>query len=434
MERRLPRAFRDSSWFPVARDEGQMWLGWLVRLRWVAIFAQAVTLSFAVQLIDRPTVVLPVLYGVIVALAVANLVAARSAASDEPIPETRILGQLVLDVFALTAFFLLAGGPDNPFTPLYLVHIAMGAVMLTPARAALFTGIVAACYSTLFAFHLPLHFERHILDPFTLTRLGQLISFMVTAGSVGVFTLGLARSLRHREQQLLEARDRTARTDRLRAMGTLAAGAAHELNTPLSTIGLRVRRIGRRHADADTARDVQVIRDQLERCDRVVKQLLIGAGDPSAAGIERRPLADLIREGVKLWTRGATVEVHVHDASEGVVVEVPRIAFIQALTNLLENAREAQEAVGRFDAIQVRVLRDGDRAVVRLTDHGCGLPDSAHEVGEPFYTTKPDGTGLGVFVARQVADGAGGGLSYETAPGGGTTAVWWFPQVRRRSA
>lgn len=411
-----------------------MWLGWLVRLRWVAIVAQATTLSFAIQLIDRPQIVLPLLYGVIVLLGVANLYAVRVANSDEPIYEGQLLGQLVLDVGALTAFFWMAGGPDNTFTPLYLVHIAMGGVMLSPGRAAVLTGLVVTCYSSLFLFHLPLHFERHTLDPATLLRLGQIISFVVTAGSVSVFTLGLARSLRHRKQQLLEARDRTARTDRLRSVGTLAAGAAHELNTPLSTMGLRLRRVKRRHGDEDTQKDVKVIREQLERCNRVVNQLLIGAGDPSAAGIERRPLADLILEGVNLWSKGATLEAEVIDDADGLVVEVPRIAFVQALINLLENAREAQETISRSDAIELVVERDGEDGVVRVRDHGVGLPDKEDQVGEPFFTTKSHGTGLGVFVARQVADGAGGGLRYEPAPGGGTVAVWWFPEVRRRTA
>lgn len=435
MEPRIRRALRPSTWLPVDTDEGVMWLAWLVRLRWVAIVAQATTLSFAIQLIDRPTVVLPLLYCVIGVLVVANLAASRTVAEpSEEIPEGRLLGHLTLDVAALTTFFLLAGGPDNTFTPLYLVHIAMGAVMLSPARAAILTALVAGCYSAIFVWHLPLHLENHTLEPGVLLRLGQLFGFLITTASVGVFTLGLARSLRDRKQQLLEARDRTARIDRLRSVGTLAAGAAHELNTPLSTIGLRIRRVLRRHDDEETAKDLQVIKDQLERCNHVVNQLLVGAGDPNAAGMERRPLADLIAEGVKLWTRGATLEVEVVDDSNGFVVEVPRIAFVQALINLLENAREAQESVDCGEPLAIRISRDGDVGVARVADHGCGLPPKPDQVGEPFFTTKDHGTGLGVFVARQVADGAGGGLRYEAQPEGGTIAVWWFPEARRRTA
>ena len=72
-----------------------------------------------------------------------------------------------------------------------------------------------------------------------------------------------------------------------------------------------------------------------------------------------------------------------------------------------------------------------DEAVVEIRDRGVGLPETPDQVGTPFYTTKPHGTGLGVFVATQVADGAGGGLHYSNAPGGGTIARWSFPVFRR---
>ena len=416
-----------------ADDEGGMWLFWLVRLRWVAIAAQIITLAFAVQLVDRPSVVLPALIAVISVLGVANLYATRVLGAAEHVPEERLLSQLALDVAALTTFFVLTGGPDNTFTSLYFVHIAMGAVMLSPTRAGLLTGLVLACYTLLFAFHLPLHWERHTLDEFTLMRLGKMVSFTITLGSVAGFTMGLARSFRFRKQQLLEARDRTARIDRLRSVGTLAAGAAHELNTPLSTIGLRLRRLARRHDDPDSERDLQVIKDQLDRCARVVNQLLVGAGDPSAAGIERRALLDFVFEGTNLWSKGSTLEVRVQDDSNGVLVELPSIAFVQALINLLENARQAQDSISNSEPLRIRVHRDADFGLVTLTDHGCGLPDTVEQVGEPFFTTKAHGTGLGVFVARQVADGAGGGLTYSSAPAGGTIARWWFPRVNRRS-
>jgi len=433
MDQRIRRALRYSSWLPRQDDEGAMWLSWLVRLRWVAIAAQIITLSFAFQLIDQPYMVLPILTGVIGTLVLANLYMMRILAANEAVPEGRLLLQLGIDVAALTAFFLLAGGPENTFTSLYLVHVAMGSVMLSTERATILSTLVLTCYCSLFFYHLPLHFERHTLDATSLQQIGAVLSFTITLVSVAGFTLGLSRSLRERKQALLESRDRTARIDRLRSVGTLAAGAAHELNTPLSTIGLRLRRVLRRHTDPDTGADVQVMRDQLKRCTRVVDQLLVGAGDPSAAGIERKPLAKLVDEGVKLWAKGSSLEVQVDDKSRGAVVELPRIAFVQALINLLENAREAQEAIRHSEPLHIAIWTEPQRGMIALRDRGCGLPTEANQVGEPFFTTKKSGTGLGVFVARQVADGAGGGLSYQSAPSGGTIALWWFPLAQRRS-
>ena len=417
----------------VDSDEGRVWLQWLVRLRWVAITAQFVTLSFVARILWSPLLLVP-LGIVVVLLILGNLRAIATLSSDtQPVGQDVLLSQLVLDVVALTAFFVLAGGRDNPFTPLYLVHVAMAAIMLRPALSATLTAAVLVCYGLLHITHVPLLLDNHYLKRETLIPMGQIVSFAITSVSVAAFVMGMANTLRARKRQLLEARDRSARTDRLRSVGTLAAGAAHEINTPLSTIDLRIRRIRRRHSDMETAKDLGVIASQLDRCKAVVDQLLIGAGDPSASEMARQPLSALVEEAVHLWSFGSGLEVDYQDRSRGLSVEVPRIAFTQGLINLLENAKEAQMAVRQTEPLVVRVIREGEKGVVLLRDRGCGLPQNEERVGEPFFTTKETGTGLGVFVARAVADGAGGGLRYVGGDGTFTTeARWSFPETTSR--
>jgi signal transduction histidine kinase len=197
-------------------------------------------------------------------------------------------------------------------------------------------------------------------------------------------------------------------------------------------MALRLRRVRRRHPDPDTEADVDAIEDQLDRCSWIVERLLIGAGDPTASDLTRRPLAGMVAEAVRLWSRGTPLQVRLEDRSNGLEVELPEVAFEQALTNLLENAREAQEAAGVATPLELAVSEEGGIGVVELLDRGIGLPDSADQMGEPFFTTKASGTGLGVFVARQVADGVGGGLQYRSRDGGGVVARWWFPEARRK--
>lgn len=428
----MSRATR-SPWLPPTDpDEGKLWLSWLVRLRWLALFAQAATLGFVFNLLHGWGALLA--WGLtMAALFLFNAWTVTRLELREEVPESGVLVQLLVDVAALTVFFAISGGPDNPFLPLYLVHVAMGAVMLSPRLAAVLTAAVLAGHGLLFFVHLPLHVENHSLPPVVLIRLGRWLAMAVTLISVVGFVLGVSNALRRRKEELLLARDRSARTDRLRSVGTLAAGAAHELNTPLSTLSLRLRRIARRHGDADTTKDVEAMREQLERCTSIVERLLVGAGDPSASHFARAPLAGLVNDAVKLWTKGATLEVEVEDLSEGLEVELPVVAFQQAFINLLENAREAQEAVHSFAPLRIRVVRAGTDGVIELADEGCGLPPDAEQVGEPFFTTKATGTGLGVFVARAVADGAGGGLQHVPRIPAGTVTRWWFPEARRRA-
>ncbi|MCO4748442.1 MAG: HAMP domain-containing histidine kinase [Proteobacteria bacterium] len=423
------------SWWPKRKDpteEGRLWLLWLVRLRWVAISAQLVMVAFAHRLLATPALLIPL--GLIsVALVVGNAGAIRRVNLEAPVHQRVLMFQLGFDVIALTGFFVLAGGPENPFTALYFIHTAMGAVILDAWGAAAIGALATSCYLGLHAYHLQLDFTQHSFSESTLLTGGRAVAFIVTAASITGFVVTLANARRRRESQLMTARDRTERTDRLRSVGTLAAGAAHELNTPLSTMGLRLRRVGRRHQDEDTQKDVETIRTQLDRCSLIVQQLLVGAGDPSAAQLERKPLADLVDASVNLWSKGSPVDVTFEDESGGLEIEVPGIAFTQALVNLLENARQAQEQVDVAEPLTVRVDRDGSFGVVRVIDQGCGLPTDADRIGEPFYTTKSTGTGLGVFVARAVADGSGGGLRYESSSGK-THAVWWFPEATRRNA
>jgi len=227
-----------------------------------------------------------------------------------------------------------------------------------------------------------------------LLRLGHWIAFVITCVSVAVFVVGIASSLRRRKEQLLEARDRSARTDRLRSVGTLAAAAAHELNTPLSTLSLRLRRIGRRHGDQETGKDVEAMREQLERCSSIVQRLLVGAGDPSASDIERRELSAMVEEAVRLWAKGSTLGVELLDESDGFVVELPGVAFQQALINLLENARRPRSRCplrSAGDPGRPRRVRRRGRALRSR----CGLPPVPDQVGEPFFTTKPPGRASG---------------------------------------
>lgn len=422
-QRQIHRLFA----LPEGRDEGTVWLQWLVRLRWLAILAQVVTLSFTVGVLDQAWIVIPALLGVVALLTGINGWTMSSLQDREVVAPEALFGQLLVDVISLTVFFIAAGGPANPFVALYLVHVAMGSVMLRGGYSVGLAAIVAACYGLINFVHLPLHFDQHSLEPDTLLTLGRMVAFAISTFTIALFVAGLSSTSRQRNRLLLEARDRTARVDRLRSVGTLAAGAAHELNTPMATITLRLNRIGRRHIDSDTVKDVSAMRSQLERCTGIVNQLLFGAGDPTAAGMEQRELGALVDEGLRMWSRGTTLHVVHDDRSANQIVEVPPVAFTQALINLLENAREAQEEIDVHEPLAVLTDVNDGVAVVVIRDRGCGIGDNGDQIGDPFYTSKPSGTGLGVFVARSVADGAGGGLSYVAHPDGGTVARWWFP-------
>ncbi len=411
-------------------DEQAMWLAWLVRLRWLAIMAQLMTLAFTFRVLSHPRYTVPLLLVAVTVLIVANYRTLEALKSPERLTNQDLLRQLGLDLLILTGFFIASGGSSNPFVMLYVIHVAMASVMLNPKLAARVTGLVVAVNVALHYIALPIHPEVHSLGAQNLMNLGQTIAFTVTVVSVSTFVMGMSSTLRHQKQKLMDVQRRTAQTDRLRALGTLAAGTAHELNTPLSTMDLRLRRIRRRHTDEATRKDLDAIGGQLSRCVDVVQQLLVGAGDPSASGLEREDLRTLVQEALSRWTKGTDQRITTDYAQQALPVELPRAAFTQGFINLLENAREAQEEIGAHEAILVRLAVDQHHGIIELHDHGPGFSDARDRLGEPFFTTKADGTGLGVFVARAVATGAGGGLSYERR-NDTTIARWWFPLTEK---
>jgi C4-dicarboxylate-specific signal transduction histidine kinase len=138
------------------------------------------------------------------------------------------------------------------------------------------------------------------------------------------------------------------------------------------------------------------------------------------------PIVEYVIKATSLWAKGSKGEVIVIDDSQNAHVTLPQVAFTLAMSNLLNNAMDAQESVQATDDLTIRLVVEEGNAIIYIRDHGCGLPKSKRHVGDPFFTTKPTGTGLGVYVARSVADGANGGLDY-IREDVGTTAKWWFP-------
>jgi two-component system sensor histidine kinase RegB len=226
-------------------------------------------------------------------------------------------------------------------------------------------------------------------------------------------------------------RERAARNERLASVTTLAAGAAHELGTPLATIAVATKELERTIQTLPAAQaqllteDAALIRSQLERCRAILDRLAADFGQmPGEAPVELR-VQDLVQAIVEALPGSYRARLEVTTAGDGAAVSLPRAALLQIAQNLLRNAFEAG---GGLVALSVEGRASGLRVLVQ--DEGMGMaPEVLARAGEPFFSTKPpgEGLGLGLFIARTLTEQMGGRLALDARPGHGTTASVEIP-------
>jgi two-component system sensor histidine kinase RegB len=261
---------------------------------------------------------------------------------------------------------------------------------------------------------------------------GMWVAFGVAASFIVYFLLRVRRALERHERELDAARAAAQRQERLASLATLAAGAAHELLTPLSTIAVIAgdlqRDLAQPGAPARAVEDARLVRAEVERCRAIIERMRADAGDTAGEGFAAVPVAALVEDVVgAVADSRVAVRPEIAAALADRTLTVPPRAVGQALSALIENAQQASPQGGD---VVLRVAPAGRHIRFEIKDHGAGMPaEVLARVGEPFFTTKPAGRGmgLGVFLARAVADRLGGEVTITSAPGTGTSVVFALP-------
>jgi two-component system, sensor histidine kinase RegB len=242
------------------------------------------------------------------------------------------------------------------------------------------------------------------------------MTFVVSALALAWFVARMAATLRERDHMLARAREDALRKEQIIALGTLAAGAAHELGTPLSTMAVIA---GELERDAtDLPRDLRSLKSQIERCRQILNQLLTAAGTPRAEAGSSRGLDETLREILDTWQlMRPQVQLKFSCAGDAAAPQVVLDATLtQAALNLLNNAADASptsvEVIARWNARQL---------TLDILDRGPGLtPELLARAGEPFVTTKPgSGFGIGLLLANATVERFGGKVRLTNRDDGG---------------
>lgn len=397
---------------------------WLAGLRWAVFAVLAATLP-----LDATLFGFHVLWAV--AVPVLAVVVAVSAAWHRRIQAGREISGRALafgaafDLVAIGAVLAASGGAANPFSAVFVVHVALAASLLPARTTFALAGLAACLFGALFALPSGGCCPNHPANGAFSTHLyGMWFAFVVAAGLVSYFLTRVRGALDAREREIARLRRQADEGARFAALGTLAAGTAHELATPLGTIAVLAGEVASGAEPAD--RGGATIAAQVARCREILGRMQGGAG---AARAGSATVGAVVRGAVEAWRRAhPDVDVRLTErAPGGAALPLGAEDAEAALCALLDNAHHATGGSGEAITVGTEVVGGGVCLVVE--DAGIGVdPALRGRLGEPFLTTKEpgQGMGLGLYWIRTILERIGGDLSIEPRAPRGTRVVLRF--------
>ena len=341
---------------------------------------------------------------------------------------------LLVDTTALSVVFLSAGGASNPFTALYFVPIVL-ATQVSPR----WTGAVGVYTALAFAGLFVLGDTRVGAGPhaahFAMHLRGMWIAFAVSGAVMTFFVHRIAVAVAGERAELARVRAEALEDRHLAAIGTLAAGAAHELGTPLATMTVLAEELPHMSED-ERAEAVGGISRELERCKGIVQRMAspelradrLGRGDEPWELTELKDLAHEVEAQ-------STLELDVQTTASARST-LPRSAVRQLVRELLSNAQKAARDEG--SRVALRTQTTGEQILIEVEDDGPGMSsDAAERAFEPFWRgpeVEHKGSGLGLAIVRNIVVAHGGEVSIGEGPEGGCRVVSSWPTAGARPA
>lgn len=396
----------------------------LIHLRWLSIAAMLGVVVLVPWLLDLS---LPgrALLQIPAALIAINLLSlARARRLDEHRPVELFL-QLAVDLGAWSVFLYFTGGATNPLISLLLPIVAIGAATLSPPFAWTLASLAVAAYSILWDFNEQLDiYDSGLAVHWHLA--GMWLTFAVSAGVIVWYIVRMTAAIRSRDQALAEAREARLRGERIVALGNLAAGAAHELGTPLGTMAIVAGELARNPAlDDDTRADAELLREQIGHCKAILGNLTLRAGSLRAEGGETLAADVWVNGIIERWRR---LRPHVAlavrcDCGPSAPQLIADTTLEQAIHNLINNGADASP-----DGLACEIAVEAEHLRVRVLDRGPGMPLPPLPAA-PAPESPGKGLGIGLLLAFGAVERCGGRIQFSDrpGPGGGTIATLTLP-------
>jgi two-component system sensor histidine kinase RegB len=394
-------------------------------LRMVAIGSQLVAIALAHYALDGP---LPLreLGLAIGGLALWNVLNYGPVHAQRDVQDAEVALHLAVDIAVFTAVLYFTGGPTNPFVSLYLVPISLAATSLPTRFAWLTVTLCGVGYSALWWRSVPLPpVHARFGSEFDLHLAGMWVNFVIAAVLIVLFVGRMAWLVRQRDRELAAMRESALRDQQVIELGTLAAGTAHELNTPLSTLAILASELDETTTDPEQKRQLRAMLEEIRVINERLNRIAGGVDAERSAGARHAELGAFLHDLLARWAEahaGIEASIEFEPAQTTGVAIAVEATIEQAIRNVLDNAAHATLANGGRH-IDVTVGVQGTRLRLAVTDQGAGLdPAVRDDVGLKAVTTKERGLGIGLLLSRAALQRFGGRLELKDAPAGGVEA------------
>ncbi|MGH8684991.1 MAG: ATP-binding protein [Nitrosospira sp.] len=418
--------FSDLSQSPLSKNLQRLFL-----LRNIVIAAQCLTFGLVHWVLEMQ---LPwtEMVAVTALLAILNLATWIRLHRSWPVSSIEFFAQLLVDVFALSTLLYFSGGSTNPFISLYLLPLTIAAAALPWAYTWVMAAITISCYTLLLFYYVPLpHDHEEHNTEFNLHVSGMWLAFVLSTVLIAWFVVKMGISIRERDKDLALAREQALRNEQIIALGTLAAGAAHELGTPLATMAVVTGELQKDYTEnSEFQNNIRILRDQITHCKHMLTQLLADAGQARAEDGSGQAVDFFLRQVLDKWQlMRPSVKFTYHGKGLQPAPQILNTQLLsQSILNLLNNAADAS-----LKHVEIEANWDYRELHLEILDYGTGLTgEAAQRAGQAFFTSKAPGKGFGIglFLANANIERFGGSVRLTNREGGACTQVT-LPLIRQ---
>lgn len=380
----------------------------LINLRWLSVFVMFVAAATCIPFISNNQLVVQLLMVTIITT-MFNVGVIFATKQFNPTLQTTLIApvnQLVIDCLLWSIYIYLSGGGSNPLISIFLPLVAIAAFILKPLQAWFIAILTIVLYVLLWQFYQPIKLKNPDVM-MHMHLLGMLIVFIVSAMSITACIIFLKNAIDKSNKALQDAKEQAMRADWLISLGGLAAGAAHELSTPLASINLLVDELIAKPQTPDTLSDLQLIQSQVGVCNQALNQLTQKAGSPRQG--QQKPLAfgkwflQTIRQWQLLYPN-VSIKPTVSEVLSTKMVNIP-LNLERTLINLLNNASKAHA-----EHIDINALLDENNQInISIDDDGIGISDTALTAFKEDEPVESDtGLGVGLLITKATIERLGG--------------------------